>query len=251
LRHYEQVGSTNDLVREHARNGEPEGLVILAEEQTTGRGRRGRGWIAPPRTSLLLSLLLRPTWLAPADAFYLTMMTGVALCEVIEAMAPVRAALKWPNDLLLPVPGETPPALRKAAGILSEVEFSGERLVYVVVGMGINVNWAPQGIVDGRDLSAGATSVSIAVGHVIDRIALLQALMIKLDQHYAALRSGRREALFTAWRDRLAMLGQVIEVRLADSVLRGVAEDVSPSGALLLRDEHGAIREILSGEVGG
>jgi BirA family biotin operon repressor/biotin-[acetyl-CoA-carboxylase] ligase len=238
-------------VREHARNGEPEGLVIIAEEQTSGRGRRGRGWSAPPHTSLLLSLLLRPSWMASADAFYLTMMAGVALCEAIESMTPLHATLKWPNDLLLPIPGSAQPTLRKAAGILSEIEFAGERLAWVVVGMGINVNWSPQGIVDGRDLSLAATSVSAAAGHGIDRMALLQALLLRLDQHYTMLHSGRREALFTAWRDRLAMLGQSVEVQLPGSVLRGVAEGVAPSGALLLRDEHGAIHEIVAGEVGG
>ncbi len=148
-----QVGSTNDLVRQQARAGQPEGLVVLAEEQTAGRGRMGRGWAAPPGSSLLLSLLLRPDWLLPADSFALTMLAGVALCEAVEQAAPLRAALKWPNDLMLPVAGASEPALRKSAGILSEIELAGDQIAWVVVGMGVNVNWAPQGFVDGRDLA--------------------------------------------------------------------------------------------------
>src|SRR5262245_41275216 len=103
VEHYSQVGSTNDLIRQYARSGRPEGLVIVADEQTAGRGRMGRAWAAPPGSNLLLSLLLRPSWLAPAEAFSLTMLASVALCEAVEQVAPLHAALKWPNDLLLSV----------------------------------------------------------------------------------------------------------------------------------------------------
>src|SRR5215207_3310645 len=92
IAHYAQIGSTNDLARWQARAGYPEGLVILADQQTAGRGRLGRAWAAPPGGSLLLSLLLRPAWLPPDDAFALTMLTGVALCEAVEHVAPPRAA---------------------------------------------------------------------------------------------------------------------------------------------------------------
>ncbi|HEX5692229.1 MAG TPA: biotin--[acetyl-CoA-carboxylase] ligase, partial [Roseiflexaceae bacterium] len=123
---YAQVGSTNDLVRERARDGAPEGLVIGADEQIAGRGRQGRGWIAPPGSGLLLSVLLRPS-LSPADLFVVTMLAGVALCEAVEQVAPLPAALKWPNDLMLPARPGAPPATHKAAGILSEVELAGGR----------------------------------------------------------------------------------------------------------------------------
>src|SRR5215218_3948735 len=91
IEHHVQVGSTNDLTRRQARAGHPEGLVILAEQQTAGRGRMGRAWAAPPGSSLLLSLLLRPSWLAPADAFSLTMLASVALCEAVEQVVPGSA----------------------------------------------------------------------------------------------------------------------------------------------------------------
>jgi BirA family biotin operon repressor/biotin-[acetyl-CoA-carboxylase] ligase len=252
---YERVGSTNGLAREHARAGHPEGLVVLTEEQTAGRGRQGRGWAAPPGSSLLLSLLLRPTWLSTADAFALTMLAGVALCEATEQVVPVHAALKWPNDLLLPVAlagePEGAPALRKAAGILSELQSEGDQLAWAVIGMGINVNWAPSGVVDGRDLEQVATSVSVAAGRPVDRLALLRALLVRLDTCYLALRQGRREELFDAWRARLAMLGQPVRVRLFQGELDGIAEAVEPSGALRVRDEHGAVHVVLAGDVGG
>ena len=250
--HYGAVGSTNDLAKEQARAGHSEGLVIMADEQVAGRGRLGRGWTAPPGSSLLMSLLLRPVWLPPRDAFLLTVLAGVALCEAVEQTAPIKAALKWPNDLLLLLPqpdGAT--AHRKAAGILSEIGVKNEQIKWLVVGMGVNVNWSPHGVVDGRDLAQSATSVSAAAGQPIDRMALLQSLLERLDMHYAALRRGQREKLFASWRARLATIGARVTVRLPAGDLEGVAEDVEPSGALRLRDDRGKQHIVTAGEVGG
>jgi BirA family biotin operon repressor/biotin-[acetyl-CoA-carboxylase] ligase len=250
IEHYPQVASTNDIARERAGAGHAEGLVVLADEQVAGRGRMGRGWAAPPGSSLLVSLLLRPDWLPRADAFALTMLAGVALCQAVEATVPTQAALKWPNDLLLPVRAQTGPALRKAAGILSELELAGDRIAWVVLGMGVNVNWAPQGVVDGRDLAEVATSVGAAAGGPVDRLALLRALLVRLDAGYAALRRGERDELFQRWRARLAMLGQPVTVRMPAGELHGVAADVEPSGGLLVRDATGVVHTVLAGDVG-
>jgi BirA family biotin operon repressor/biotin-[acetyl-CoA-carboxylase] ligase len=250
MEHYAQAGSTNDLARRQARAGRPEGLVILADEQTAGRGRMGRAWAAPPRSSLLLSLLLRPTWLAPAEAFSLTMLAGVALCEAVDQVTP-RAALKWPNDLLLPVQTAAGPTLRKAAGILSEIELAGDRIAWVVIGIGVNVSWSPAGIVDGRDLAEVATSVGAAAGRTVERLPLLRALLERLDARYDALRRGDHANLFDCWRDRLTTLGQPVQIGLPHGELRGVAEDVERSGALRVRDEHGVLHTVLAGDVGG
>jgi BirA family transcriptional regulator, biotin operon repressor / biotin---[acetyl-CoA-carboxylase] ligase len=247
---YEQVGSTNDLAKQRARGGDAEGLVILADEQTAGRGRQGRAWAAPPGSSLLMSLLLRPIWLPPADMFALTMLAGTALCEAVEQVTPIRAALKWPNDLLLPARPGAPPTTHKAAGILCECELAGDQVEWVVVGIGVNVSWTPEGDVDGRDLARVATSLTAAAGEPIGRGALLRALLVRLDQRYHTLRQGRREELFTSWRGRLATLGHPTVVRLPGGELHGMAVDVEPSGALRLRDEQGVLHTILAGDVG-
>jgi BirA family transcriptional regulator, biotin operon repressor / biotin---[acetyl-CoA-carboxylase] ligase len=248
---YERVSSTNDLAKERARAGDAEGLVILADEQIAGRGRQGRAWAAPPGSGLLMSLLLRPAWLSPADMFALTMLAGAALCEAVEQVAPVPVALKWPNDLLLPEGPGAPPATHKAAGILCECELAADQVAWVVIGMGVNVSWAPVGEVDGRDLAQVGTSLSAAAGAPISRGALLGALLARLDARYRALRQGRREELFAVWRGRLATLGRPAVVRLPHGELRGIAVDVEPSGALLLRDERGVVHTILAGDVGG
>jgi BirA family biotin operon repressor/biotin-[acetyl-CoA-carboxylase] ligase len=247
---YERVGSTNDLAKERARAGAAEGLVVVADEQTAGRGRQGRAWAASPGSGLLMSLLLRPTWLSPADTFALTMLAGVALCEAVEQSGPVPAALKWPNDLLLPAWPVAPAATHKAAGILCECELAGDQIEWVVVGIGVNVSWAPVGEVDGRDLAQVATSLAAAIGEPLGRGALLRSLLARLDARYHGLRQGRREELFVAWRSRLATLGQSMVVRQPHSELRGVAVGVEPSGALMLRDERGATHTILAGDVG-
>ena len=251
LEHYPQADSTNDLARRQARADHAEGLVILADAQTAGRGRMGRAWIAPPGSSLLLSLLLRPTWLAPADAFSLTMLAGVALCEAVEHVTPAHAALKWPNDLLLPARTAAGPTLRKAAGILSEIELTGEQIAWVVIGIGVNVSWSPSGVVDERDLADVATSVGAAAGQPTERLPLLRALLERLDARYDALRRGGQADLFECWRDRLATLGQPVQIGLPHGDLRGVAEAVERSGALRVRDKHGALHMVLAGDVGG
>lgn len=247
LWHFQQVESTNDLVRAEARAGRSEGLAIMAEEQASGRGRLGRGWAAPPGSSLLFSLLLRPSWLAPEAAFLLTMLAAVSLCEAVEAVIPVRAALKWPNDLMLPAGGHEP---RKSAGILSELSLERGRVAWAIIGIGVNVNWSPAGLVDGRDLAGTATSLSAAVGHSVDRLALLSELLSRLDERYLALRNGQREALFEAWAARLVTIGQHVSVRTPGGELRGQAEGVDSSGALQLREANGALHTVTAGDVG-
>jgi BirA family biotin operon repressor/biotin-[acetyl-CoA-carboxylase] ligase len=248
---YPQVGSTNDLIRQQARAGHPEGLVILADQQIAGRGRLGRAWAAPPGSSLLLSALLRPVWLAPADAFSLTTLAALALCEAVEQVTALRAALKWPNDLLLPVRTAAGPALRKAAGILSEIELADDQIAWVAIGIGVNVGWSPSGVVDGRDLAEVATSVGAAAGQPIDRLGLLRALLERLDARYDRLRRGDHAELFESWRNRLTTLGQTVQISLPHGELHGVAEDVERSGALRVRDQQGRSHTVMAGDVGG
>jgi BirA family biotin operon repressor/biotin-[acetyl-CoA-carboxylase] ligase len=237
--YYASVTSTNILARERAEAGAPEGLVIVADEQTAGRGRSGRRWVSRPGDSLMLSMVLRPP-LMPAERFMLTMLAGVALCEAVEHTAGCRALLKWPNDLLLGIEAGTP---RKAAGILAE-----SSLDWVVIGMGLNVAAQPHEVVDGHDLTARATSVSAASGRAIQRGALLAALLQRFEAGYLAL-PNNQEAILAAWRARLHTLGQPVTVRLAQGTVQGIAEAVDRSGSLLVRDTTGVLHTITAGDV--
>ena len=126
-----QVGSTNDIAKELAAQGAPEGALVITDEQTEGRGRMGRRWLAPPNTSLLMSLIFRPD-LPPDEANRLVMTVGLAAAEAIEAQTELTVNVKWPNDLLI--------SGAKVAGILAESGLIADQLDYVVVGAGINVN---------------------------------------------------------------------------------------------------------------
>ncbi len=219
-------------------------LLVVAEEQTAGRGRQGRRWLAPAGSALLMSLALRPTWLAPAQATALVQLASVALCEAVEAQG-VPSGLKWPNDLLVPAaPGAT--AWAKVAGILLETQSDGRQLSSVVIGIGVNISAAPP-----PELTRyPATSLQQATGQPISRLALLRVLLQRLDAWYTRLEAGDTVELFTAWRSRLRTLGAPVTIELATGVLHGVAEDVDASGALLVRDASGQIQRVSSGDVG-
>ncbi|MCC7361444.1 MAG: biotin--[acetyl-CoA-carboxylase] ligase [Anaerolineales bacterium] len=231
---FEAIGSTNDEAKRLAEAGAAEGTLVLAETQTAGRGRGGRRWLSPPGTGLALSLVLRPR-LAAAQAARLTMLAGVAGAEAIEAATGARAALKWPNDILL--------GGRKAGGILVECGLAGERLEYAVTGVGLNVSAAPPA----EAVEVPAAAVAEAAGRPVDRLELLTALVGALERWYA--RVGDGAALREAWARRLAWLGEQVTAHTAEGELAGVAEGVDEDGALLLRLASGERRRLWAADV--
>ncbi len=230
---YQHIGSTNDQARQLAEAGAPEGLLLVAEEQTAGRGRSGRRWQTPPGSALALSVVLRPALRAEHGA-RLTMLAGLAVCEAVEQLAGVRADLKWPNDVLL--------GGRKAGGILVESALNAESVEYAVIGIGLNVSWAPAP----ESVDFPATSVEAECGRTLDRVVLLRALLARLEARYAELLA---PALFTDWRARLSMLGAPVELRGETETLTGRAETVDPDGALVVRLDDGTVRRVLAGDV--
>lgn len=240
-----QVGSTNDLAREAARQGEPEGLVIIAEEQLTGRGRLGRTWVAPPGCCVLCSVLLRPRF-SPQQAFYLTIAASLAIYRSTLALftnAPSLAgkpsvAIKWPNDLL--VHG------RKVAGILSESEFSADNWDFAVAGFGINANLDPKDL-DG--LASPATSLSAELQAPVDRALLLARVLSELESLYFSLQTGQFGPVHAEWAAALETLGRRVTVNDGHAAIAGQALRVDPDGALVLRDDSGHERRVLAGDV--
>jgi len=261
VHHFACLGSTNDLARELARGGAAEGTLVIAEEQTAGKGRLGRGWWAPPASCLLLSLIFRPS-LAPAQAQQLTMIAGLACVEAVEAHTGLRPGLKWPNDLVL--------TGRKLAGILTELETAGERLDFAVVGLGLNVNVDFRHPAVERELGESAIGLLQALGRLVDRLALLNELLVRLEQRVERLRAG--QSPHDEWTARLVTLGQAVRVvtpsppwaeeqgSQGDSasplpgsagvgrVLEGQAVGVDADGALLLLSD-GRTERVLAGDV--
>ena len=227
---FSSLDSTNRHALTAAREGAPDGLVVVADEQTAGRGRLGRTWEAPSGSSLLVSVLLRRSG-DPArtgEPGRVVMAAGVALAEAVAAVAGVDASLKWPNDLVVDD--------RKLAGLLAEAE--GDALV---VGAGCNVNW--EAFPD--ELAPTATACNLEAGHVVDRDALLDAF---LDRFAEVLAAG--DAVVDAYRARLATLGRTVRVEhVRDADLVGTAVGVTADGALVVRDAAGSDHTVVAADV--
>jgi BirA family biotin operon repressor/biotin-[acetyl-CoA-carboxylase] ligase len=242
---FDCVTSTNDLAREWAEQGEPEGLVITAEEQSAGRGRLGRSWIVPPHSSLQLSVVLRPP-LHPSQATSTMQMAALAVASTLRELvgaaisAPLpTVTLKWPNDVLLNE--------KKCAGILVETGVEGDTLAFAILGIGINVNFSMH---EYPVLAPFSTTVADELGHTVDKEALEHGLLARLDASYARMCQGAqgRLAIFNEWRDDLNTLGRAVRVAVPTGIEQGIAVDVCADGALLLRRDKDLIR-LYSGDV--
>jgi BirA family biotin operon repressor/biotin-[acetyl-CoA-carboxylase] ligase len=229
--------STNDVVRSRAAAGAVEGLVIVADSQTAGRGRLGRSWHSPPGQNLYLSLLLRPA-LAARHAAPLTLLAGAALARTL-AEAGATPRLRWPNDLLLPAAD----GFRKAAGILADMATDGERVRHIVLGVGLNVN----GLEFPPELAERATSLRMAHGHAFDRGQLLIDFLAAFEPIYDDFLARGPALGLTEWR-RYADLGRVCRIDRDGAGVEGIATDIDDEGALLVRDEAGRVHRLISGE---
>ena len=229
------TASTNDDVRLLAREGAPDGLVVVADEQTHGRGRLGRPWIAPAEACLLLSVLFRRPF--PMERVgQLSMIMGLAALDAIQGVTGLRAGLKWPNDIIL--------ADRKVGGILSEVESQGKLMRWAIVGLGLNANadFSPY-----PELAETAVSLAAVLGREVDRSELLASLLRSLSARYARLVEGSSPV--EEWQARLGTLGRRVSVRTARDTVTGEAEFVSDEGSLFVRLDDGSRCEVFAGDV--
>jgi len=236
LHWYEELGSTSDRAKELADEGADHGTVVVAEAQTAGRGRRGRIWASPPRRNLYFSVVLRPE-LPPARAAELTLVASIALCDALR-QAGVQAGIKWPNDLLA--------SGRKIAGILTELAAEPDRVQWVVVGAGVNVNARAEDFPE--ELRAGATSVLLERGQAAPRALLAAACFTALEEWLDRHAEEGFGPVREAWRERSVTLGREVIVKADGREIAGTAEDIDESGALLVRSRAG-VERILSGDV--
>lgn len=237
-----ETGSTNTDLAAAAQAGALDRNVLIAEYQKTGRGRRNRTWTSPPGTGLHVSVLFRPHSVSAVALNWVPLMAGVALTRAVRSLTSLSAELKWPNDLLLDVAGES----KKAAGILADAVTLGEEPA-VVVGIGVNVGQGP------RDLPSGATSLT-AAGSAVARQALAVELLGELDVLEHQWRECRgdamRSGLLAEYRDNCATLGQQVRVEIAgEAPLTGTAESVDAGGRVVIRDAAGDQQSISAGDV--
>jgi BirA family biotin operon repressor/biotin-[acetyl-CoA-carboxylase] ligase len=230
--YYPRLTSTMDAARQKIIAGAPEGTVIMAGEQTAGRGRLKRLW-SSPAGGIALSVILYPQ----KDYLpYLIMLASLAVVRSIALVTGLEAQLKWPNDVLIHG--------KKVCGILVESDIEKNRVAYAIIGIGINANFKLAAF---PEISPLATSLSDELGEDVPRVAIIRHLLIEMERLYLTLPDG--EPIYQAWRNKLATLGKRVRVTSGESRLEGIAEAVARDGRLLLRQTDERLTEIIAGDV--
>jgi BirA family biotin operon repressor/biotin-[acetyl-CoA-carboxylase] ligase len=236
--YYLEIDSTNTRARQLAEGGAPEGAIVIAEKQTHGRGRLGRSWISPAFVNLYFSLVLRPQ-LPPAYAAQITLVAAVALADAVARFSLDPPAIKWPNDILV--------GGKKLAGILTESSVALERVNYVILGIGVNINFAHAMMPE--PIRGRATSLMECAGQVVSREAFLERLIQDLYRCYGILREAGFNPIARRWEEYFSLRGKPVRVEMGDDTLAGVAKGIDNDGALLVEGERGQIHRILAGDV--
>ncbi len=237
IHRFDTIDSTNTYAKELAKQGAPQGTVVVADCQTDGRGRLGRSFYSPAGTGLYLSMILRPDCHA-TQLIHLTCAVAVAACDAIEAATGLRPGIKWTNDIVL--------GGKKLGGILTELGISGASVNYAVVGIGINCNQTQADFP--TELRSIAASLSMITGSPIDRGRLEDALIDSLSKMSLTLQTAK-DAMLKQYRADCITLGQHICVVQADIARHAKALDVDQNGGLLIQFSDGSTETVSSGEV--
>ncbi|MFH1003141.1 MAG: biotin--[acetyl-CoA-carboxylase] ligase [Chloroflexota bacterium] len=232
LVYYPALATTMAEAGQAARQGAVEGTVILADEQTEGRGRLGRRWLSP-RGNVAFSVVLRP---GRAELPSLIMLAALAVVRSLRAVTGLDGQVKWPNDVLING--------RKVCGILTESALKEATVDYAIIGIGLNVNLPAA---DLAGITPAATSLAVELGRAVPRRDLICRLLLEMEQLYLSLRGGG--SLYQEWRDNLVTLGKPVRVTVGRVVYEGVAEDVARDGRLRLRQPDGRMVDITAGDV--
>lgn len=236
---YKKVDSTNDIAYSLAEKNMKEGTVVLAEEQTKGKGRHGRSWSSPSRGGIYMSYILRPE-IAPNEIPGVTLLAAVAVARAIRELSGLEAMIKWPNDIMIDG--------KKICGILTEMKAQQDNVDFVVVGIGINVN------TPAKQLPKGASSISeelrrSCINRTVSRVELVKKVLETLEEYYNMLKKKGFRPIIDAWKENTAMIGARVKVSLPNRVFEGQAHDINPDGALIVRLDSGVLERVSSGDV--
>ncbi len=235
--YYSEITSTNLYAKQMAEEGAKEGLLVIADSQTRGRGRLGRSWTTPPGTAIAMTLMLRPN-LPPERISMVTLVMGMAVAEACRDLYGIDAGIKWPNDVV--VDG------RKLCGILTEMSAEISAVNYIVIGTGINANvraFPPE-------LENTATSLVRCLGHEVNRARLIAQVMLRFEEYYEAfLKAGGLTPLRERYQQLLVNCGRAVRVLQPDGDYTGTALGIDDSGRLLVQKEDGTVTGIYAGEV--
>lgn len=232
--YFEECASTMDAAMQLGAQGAAEGTLVIAEAQRKGRGRLGRQWFSPKYKGIYLSLLLRPK-ISPSQASVLTLLSGVSVSEAIKEACGIFAQIKWPNDILI--------HNRKAGGILTELNAEMDEVRYIIIGIGLNVNN------DKKSLISGATSLREQKKEPLNRVALLQEILRKLELNYLLFQEEGARPIIEKWRELNITLGRQVRIVYQTSQFSGQAVDIDEDGALLFRNASGLIQRVTSADI--
>lgn len=235
---YPELVSTNRTAHALAQAGEPEGAVVIAEAQTRGQGRMGRHWVSPPGCNLYVSFVLRPR-LVPAESVKITLLTAVALADTLEEHVPCAPRIKWPNDILL--------RGRKVAGVLSELACESERTLFVIVGIGVNLNY-PRAVMPPA-IRERATSVMEEAGAAVDRVLVTRSLVRRLEARYVEFEEHGLAPIARRWNDYARVEGHRARAHTPDGECTGRVRGLDENGFLVLDCGGGRIERVVSGDV--
>lgn len=238
VHHEESLTSTNIAALKLAYEGVPEGTIVVAEEQTTGKGRLGRTWFSPKYTGIWVSVILKPT-IPPQQAPQLTLLAAVGVVRGIEASTGIRCEIKWPNDILING--------KKVVGILTELQAEADRINAVVIGIGINVNQQLEHFPE--DLRETATSLAIESQEKLNRAAILQAILKEMEDLYIDYLENGFQVVKFLWENHAVSIGKRITARTLTDTIIGKALGITNEGVLLLEDEKGIIHHIYSADI--
>lgn len=236
--YFDSVDSTQKIAHQLAQDQAPEGTLVIAEEQKTGRGRMARNWYSPSGTGIWMSVLLRPT-LPPQKAPQFTLITAVAVVQAIHDVCDIQVEIKWPNDILV--------NNRKITGILTELQADSEQIHSLIIGIGMNVNQQTDDFPE--ELLDIATSLSIAKGEIISRAKVVQRVMFHLERYYKIYMEKGFAPIKLLWESYALSIGKHITARTMNGTLTGIALGITDEGVLLLEDENGTIHQIYSADI--
>ncbi|MDI7261122.1 MAG: biotin--[acetyl-CoA-carboxylase] ligase [Thermodesulfobacteriota bacterium] len=238
IHYFDTLDSTNSTAYQLAVNGAREGEIVIAESQEKGRGRLERHWFSPPFLNLYLSVILRPQ-IPPHQATLITLMAAVATAEAIQKFTGLQPLIKWPNDILLKG--------RKVAGLLNEIQSEMDRIHFVILGIGVNLNLDKK--IFPQEIRSVATSMKQEMGQSISRKAFLQSILLALEAWYSKFLKEGGAVILKAWRDRAHIRGRRVKVTSFGETISGIAVDVDSDGALILRMENGKRRRVVAGDI--
>jgi BirA family biotin operon repressor/biotin-[acetyl-CoA-carboxylase] ligase len=234
---FNTVKSTNDIAHQLAEKGATEGTIVTAEKQTLGKGRLGRSWHSPEKMGIYISIILRPKS-TPDKAPGISVMSALAVAEVLKKYCPGKVRIKWPNDVLLDG--------RKVAGVLTELDAEKNKINHVVVGLGINVNQTAKEFP--ANIRLTATSVRIETGRETSRVGLLKETLQVFEKEYRQYRKSQLSKSLSRIRKFSSLLNQNVSIQSGSEIIAGKAVDIDKTGSLIMETESGR-RVISSGEV--